>query len=135
MQKSDIVIGLSPKAMCSVLQRRLSELEYINLKLKKQNKQLKTEKNSLELKLSDIEKRLGLQKVTEIMQEIEREAEKDKALLEARELIQEIVTNRSVISADNPSADYVTQVSLKRKLSHWFQRAEEFLSCSENPNE
>lgn len=134
MQKSDIVIGLSPKAMCSVLQRRLSELEYINLKLKKQNKQLKTEKNSLELKLSDIEKRLGLQSFTEMMQEIEKEAGKDKALLEARELIQEIVTNRSVISANNPFADYGTQESLKIRLSHWFQRAEAFLSRSyENP--
>ena len=130
MQKSDIVIGLSPKAMCSVLQQRLSELEYINLKVKRQNRKLEAEKNSLEQKLSDIEGKLGAQLVSEIMQKAEKEAEKSKALLEARDLIQEIVTNRSVISADNPSADYVTQVALKRNLSHWFQRAEEFLSRS-----
>lgn len=130
MQKSDIVIGLSPKAMCSVLQQRLSELEYINLKVKRQNRELVAEKNSLEQKLSDIEGKLGAQSVSEIMQKTKKEAEKSKALLEARELIQEIVTNRSVISADNPSADYVAQEAMRIKLSHWLQKAEEFLSRS-----
>lgn len=84
MQKSDIVIGLSPEAMCSVLQQRLSELEYINLKVKRQNRELMAEKNSLEQKLSDIEKKLGPQDFTKMMQEIEedkKEAERKKALL------------------------------------------------------
>lgn len=130
MQKSDIVIGLSPKAMCSVLQQRLSELEYINLKVKRQNRKLVAEKNSLEQKLSDIEGKLGAQLVSKIMQKTEKEAEKSKALLEARELIQEIVTNRSALTSSNPPADYVAQEAMRIKLSHWFQKAEEFLSRS-----
>ena len=85
MHRSDVVVGLSDREMCSVLQQRLSELEYTNVKVKRQNRELEAEKNSLELKLSDIEKKLGSQNYTKMMQEIDedkKEAEKKKALLE-----------------------------------------------------
>lgn len=49
-------------------------------------------------------------------------------LTKAKEMIQEIVTNKAVIKVYNPYADDGTVKSLEIALNHWLQRAEQFLS-------
>lgn len=48
-------------------------------------------------------------------------------LTKAKEMIQEIITNKAVIKVYNPYTDDGTVKSLEIALNHWFQRAEQLI--------